>query len=739
MAFAGLAAGCSSDDGPYFGTTRRTGKEPTAFYYNNSTEPDIIDPGRASDSASGSIAAQLFEGLTVADPRDQHPTQGVAERWEKSPDNRLYRFHLRANAKWSDGVPVTARDFEYAWKRVLRPSTASQAATNLYSLMNAEAFNLGRIKLTKAAITTTPLAIPGAVGTKLAKGAAVIVLGRSPRAITTSVAPLASPKDVRGTSLTKGASEELAFDDGTKVTASGAGWKGAEVEIIGVGADVQCNAEGDHWFQVQRGNERGWLPGCALGDIKGKATALVVAEHTRLPIYMPREEMPPLSTTPIGTLPEDAVVEDDSVLGVHARDDRTLEVELERPAPYFLDQTGVPTAAPVRRDVIERFGTGDLWTRPENIVVNGPYTIDSWRFRYEIVMKPNPFWWNRDKLKLTKVVALAVEEMNSAMRLYKAGDIDFSGDNSSLPSEYQRTLQQKKDFQRTFFLSTYWFELNTKVPPTDDVRVRRALDAAIDKRQIVEKVTRGGQIPATHYVPDFTGLGYKEQVEEDRKAGTDPFGMPGSDFDPERARALLREAGYKIEKDGDGYRAVGFPSLELLYNTSEGHKQIAVAVQDMWRRHLGIAVTLRNEEWRVMLKNIRDGHYQVARFGWIADYNHPATFLDTFLSTAPQNLTHWGSAEFDAEMRRAATLADTKQSIQAYRNAEKIALEGMARIPMYFYTKSVLVKPWLKGFWGLPRGAHLAQFLWIDPEGTAENVPAYAPLELGPPMPFEGP
>src|SRR5262249_33609460 len=143
------------------------------------------------------------------------------------------------------------------------------------------------------------------------------------------------------------------------------------------------------------------------------------------------------------------------------------------------------------------------------------------------------------------------------------------------------------------------------------VRVRRALNLALDKKQIVERVTLAGQLPASHYVPDFTGLGYSDQAKADQAAGTDPFRGPEMEFNPERARQLLAEAGYKVVRDGDGWRAEGFPPLELLYNTNEGHRQIAVAVQGMWKQNLGISVTLRNEEWRVMLKNIRDGHYQI--------------------------------------------------------------------------------------------------------------------------------
>jgi oligopeptide transport system substrate-binding protein len=269
------------------------------------------------------------------------------------------------------------------------------------------------------------------------------------------------------------------------------------------------------------------------------------------------------------------------------------------------------------------------------------------------------------------------------------------------------------------------------------VRVRRALNLAIDKQQLVKRVTKGGQIPATHYVPDFTGSGYDEVVAEDKKAGTDPFVGQDHDFDPERARGLLREAGYAIEAEGEGYKIKGFPPLEILYNTSEGNRNIAVAIQDFWRRHLGISAQLRNEEWKVFLKSVAEGNYQVARSSWAAEYNHPQTFLDLFLSYSPANRTGWADPEYDRMIKEAAQTKDPAQSIRKFRDAERRVVSAVPRIPFYFYTKSTLVKPWVKGFHASSRNVHLMQWLWIDPSGTVENKPAMEPLEYAPPGPFD--
>ncbi|HVY45172.1 MAG TPA: peptide ABC transporter substrate-binding protein, partial [Minicystis sp.] len=515
-------------------------------------------------------------------------------------------------------------------------------------------------------------------------------------------------------------------------------WRGKKVDVLRVGPAVDCDGEADFWFEVRLGDRRGWLPGCLMKPVKG-AGFVLVARHPKRPTY---RVLPPAPASPdggapvpVGFVPESAVADDDTLVGVRAVDDRTLEVELEQPTPWFIDLTGHPTLYPVRRDVIEAFdkrGEPDLWTRPESMISNGPYMLDQWKFRYEITMKVNPYYRHAKELAIRHIVWLEVEEYRATLSLYKTGEIDTIGDNLSIPPEFMPIAEKKKDFFRADYLSVYWYECNTRKKPLDDARVRHALDLAIDKAELIRAVTRAGQTPATHYVPEYTGLGYSDQVAADRAAGTDPFHGPGHDYDPERARALLKDAGYDVVKDGAGYRAVGMPNVEILYNTNEAHRAIAVAVQDMWKHNLGVSVTLRNEEWRVMLKNYRDGNFQIMRYGQVADYNHPNTFLESFLSGNPQNQSGWGSTAFDETMRRAAAEPDPKASIRLYRDAEKIAVDGMPRIPLYFYTKSNIVKPYVNGYYASPRNVHLVEYLSIDPNWrtSSTNAPSHPPEEL---------
>ncbi|MBW2459059.1 MAG: peptide ABC transporter substrate-binding protein, partial [Deltaproteobacteria bacterium] len=720
----------------HFGTTKRVGKPLTTFYVNAGNEPEYLDPGLASDSASDTLVDDLFEGLFVAHPETQRPMQGMAVSWAKSDDNRIYRFHLRPEARWSDGQPVVAGDFVYAWQRVATAATGARMAAFMYVLKNGKLYHQGRLRVTRQAVRMREA--PGQeAGRSLEAGTAVRLLKTSP--VRPQVSPASLPP-APGTAFTyrKKAGKRPATLTPSS-TQEPAPTK--PVQIVGVGREVTCNEAPDRLYELKLGGARGYLPGCALKeDRKGAKWAFVVPHDRELPTFRPAvTDGPPSVEDPPqkpGAVPLDALTLDPSVLGVRAVGNHILEVELEQPTPYFIELCSSATLFPVRRDVIERFekqGRPDLWYRPENIVTNGPYTLDEWKFRYEITFKRNPHYYDHDKLKIHRIVWLEVGDYHASLNLYRTGELDYIGANLSLPQTLMSTLARHRDFSRADYLATYWYEFNVLKPPVDDVRVRRALNLGLDKQLLIDTVTRGGQLPAHHYVPDQTGSGYDVQVAADQRAGRDPFSGPGNVFDPERGRALLAEAGYPVVQESDGWRATGLPALELLYNTSQGHRDIALAVQAMWREYLGVTTQLRNEEWKVMIKNVRDGHFQVARYGWVADYSHPHSWMETFLSDSANNPSRWSDPAFDALLRRAAATADEQASIQLYRQAEAMAVAAMPKLPVYFYTKSTLVKPYVKGFYKAPMNTHPIRWMWLDPnwcDGDQQNKPAYAPREL---------
>lgn len=706
--------GCGSEErGKYYGTVdRMAGRDATTLYINNHSEPEYLDPSLNAETAGAALIRGMNEGLVGIHPEHVRPVAGVANRWAKSADNKHYRFHLREDARWSDGVPVVASHFVDAWRRVLEPKTGARMATNMYVIAGGAGFHQRRLLALKADAEMAPLDGPAKV--KLKKGTAVKVLKRLPatavrepfaRGGSASVTVEAPAKDAPPTEL---------------------------VKVVGVGKAVKCNGEDDRWYRVEAMGKQGWLPGCAIVEGK-KTTSAVVEEHPR-PTFSPAgeatgdDEVKPN----VGLLELDALEPDPTVIGVRAVGDHVLEVQLSRPTAYFLELCQTTTYFPVRMDVIAEHG--ERWTRPENIVTNGAFTLAEHRFRYEMVFEKNPKFWDADKMKVDRIVWMAVQDNFSTLNLYKTGEIDWTGENVSLPPAFIGLLKGYDDYHPARWIGTYWYEFNVDKPPVDDPLVRRALNVAVDKKLLVDKVTRGGQIPAQHLVPPYTGSGYAEVHEADVKAGKNPFSGKGYEFDPAYGRELLAQAGYEVNKTADGYKTEGFPSLEVLYNSSESHRKIAVAIQGMWREHLGITVQVRNEEWKVMIKSIRDGNFQIARFGWIGDYNHPHTWLDTWLSYSNNNWTRWKSPEYDALINQAAQTGEPEESIRIYRKAEKLAMDGGARLPLYFYTKLTMMKPYLKGNWPNPTNKHPVKWMWIDPDWRKrpENTTAYPVEELPP-------
>ncbi|HEX2677593.1 MAG TPA: ABC transporter substrate-binding protein [Polyangiales bacterium] len=577
---AACLAACTRGAPGYFGTTEPK-HGPEEIWSNLSSEPEYIDPGKCADSPGGEVIDNLFSGLLQSHPATLEPMPDIAERWDVSEGGRRYTFHLRDSA-WSDGVPLTAADFEYAWRRVLDPATGSKYATYLYPLRYAEQFN------SRAVLVTGPGA--GDEATLRAK-------------ITPPVAEMASIR----------LAPEL----------------GGAFVVIG----------GEEGERAQR-RER-------------VVSALNAAGLS-------------------------ARLTDATLVGVHAADPHTLVVDLEDPVPYFLSMIAYHTTRPVPRHVIERLAKAgqntDLWTRPENIVSNGPYVLGESKFRQYMTLVKNPRYWDAAHVRTPKIRLSLIESYNTALNMYEAGELDLIGSNTSLPAEFMDRLQHYKDFQRAPSMITYLYWLNVKEPPLDDPRVRRALSMAVDRKSLVDHVTRAGQTASADLVPDGLG-GYT--------------GPHTPIYEPDKARALLAEAGY-----GPSHP---LPRVTITYNTSEGHKQIAEAVQQMWRKTLGIEVEIENQEWKVFLKNLESTNFQVARMGWVGDYPDPYTFLELVRTGNGNNHSNWSYPPYDDLLRRANATQEPAARFALLKQAEQLVVEQVPVIPMYVYTRSEVTKPYLRG------------------------------------------
>jgi ABC-type oligopeptide transport system substrate-binding subunit len=392
--------------------------------------------------------------------------------------------------------------------------------------------------------------------------------------------------------------------------------------------------------------------------------------------------------------------EDPFQVGLAAPDDSTFVVTLANPTPYFLFTCTFYTLLPAHRASVEKFG--DRWTRPENIVVNGPFLIAESKQGSHFSLIRNPDYWDAENVRLDEIIAYSVEELNTSVDLYKAGVIDWNP-SGYIPSQFVPFMDPYTDFRSSPYQAVYFYSVNTTTPPLDDVWVRRALSFAVDRHTLVEDVLRGTRIPWGNMTP--TGYPGYEHPEAIR-------------FDPDYARECLAKAGYP---GGDG-----FPEVDILFNTSEDHRRIAEAIQAMWMQTLGIRVTLSNQEWASYLNATTSLEYQVARRSWIGDYPDPTTFLNCFLSGDGNNRTGWSNPEYDRLLNESSREADPAKRNVMLREAERILINDGVVIPMYHYVSTELIKPYVRGHHPTSLDVHPLKFVWIDRDWREVEMPPTA-------------
>ena len=361
-------------------------------------------------------------------------------------------------------------------------------------------------------------------------------------------------------------------------------------------------------------------------------------------------------------------------LGVKAVDDHTLEVHLTTPLPYFPLMTTHASTFPVPQAVVEKFGAD--WTKPGNIVSNGAYVLTEHIPNERSVRERNPNYWDNEHTVIDKVVALVINDENVALTRYFAGELDRTdiptGQYPKLKAEYPKEAISAPR------LCSYYYNINLREngpKPLQDVRVRQALSLAVDRDTIVDKVLKGGQFPAYTFTPAATAgftvpdVAAASMTQEERNA---------------KAKQLLADAGY-----GDGL------NLKLLYNTSEGHKKIAIAISQMWKTTLGVNVELANQEWKTFLTTRGNGDFEIARAGWCGDYNEASTFLDLMNSQSGYNDSKYNNPKVDELLAEAKT-ADDPQPL--YTEIEQIIARDVPIIPIYHYSINMMLKPTLHGW-----------------------------------------
>lgn len=386
---------------------------------------------------------------------------------------------------------------------------------------------------------------------------------------------------------------------------------------------------------------------------------------------------------------------DPSTLAVEAPDDNTFVVTLTYDCPYFLEVCAFPATFPVREDVVS--ADPDGWTHNvDTYLSNGAYKLTLWEHNSQIIMAKNENYYDYDQLGPDTITFKLMDDNNAMLTGFNSGELDFIED---MPVDEIPSLLTSGDLKIVPYIGTYYVCYNVEKAPFDDWRVRKAFTLAIDSQYIVDNVTQTGQVPATGFVP--SGVADAESGSDFRAEGGDYWTAPTDDAqyqkNVEEAKQLLAEAGYPDGK--------GFPTVTYLYNTSDNHKKIGEALQQQWQTALNVEVKLENQEWAAFLETRKEGNYQVARNGWIADYNDPISFLDMWLTDGGNNDAQYSNADYDAAIAKAKSTADPAERMQAMHDAEDIIIgKDWALGPIYFYTQKYMLNSDVKGMYYTPLG-----------------------------------
>jgi len=525
--------------------------------YSISSAHEYIDPQMTSWNHDFRIVNCLYERLVMISVPDLKVEPGVAERYEISDDKLTYTFHLRENAKWSNGDPVTAHDFVYAWRRAMLPDLAAAYTFLMFYIKGGREF----------------------------------------------------------------------FDWRTQA-----------------------------------------LKGYVKGDDKSRQAAEALWKKT--------------------------LQKFDELVGLKAGNDRTLVVTLEDPAPYFIEICAFGTYAPVHRQTVEKMVHFDIesgmifqdptWTSPKTHITNGPYVLKKRKTKRFLYMEANPHYWNATQVRNKSILEKFIVGHDQAELAFSKGELNWLPLPTTIPMAADLIAEsragKRNDVQTSTSNGTYYLRFNCRkqLPggrpnPFANPLIRRAFSMAIDRQSIVEQVTRLHQPVATTFVPPGVIPDY-----------TPPADV-GVRFDPKGARELLAKAGHP---GGEGLGAI-----ELIYNTGSGHEGFMLTVRSQWEKYLGVKVTIRGVETRILRVRTKNGEFMAARAGWLGDYRDATTFLQLFHSEDGHNEGKYNNPVYDKLLATAAKELDYDKRIKILQQAERVMIQEQAIAPIYHYTNLELWRP----------------------------------------------
>jgi oligopeptide transport system substrate-binding protein len=367
-------------------------------------------------------------------------------------------------------------------------------------------------------------------------------------------------------------------------------------------------------------------------------------------------------------------IEDFDRVGVKAKDDFTLVCTLKSPTPFFPDVVKHTTWLPVHQPTIEKFGkmtdSFTEWQKPGNHVSNGAFKLTEWRINAHVKVRRNPHYWDAKNVKPNGINFYPIDNTFTEEKAFRNGLLHYT---YIIPTNLIPRYQEKNDpnLRTETYAGTYFYRCNTEEEPTNNADFRRALAYSINQETIVKYVTMGGQQPAYGFTPPS-------------EAGYHPPDV--IHHNPEKAREYLKKAGYESGAD--------VPEFAIILNTSEAHKSVAVAIQDMWKKTLGIEkVKIQNQEWKVYQQTVLDQNYRVARAGWIGDYVDPTTFLGIWKTNDSNNNTGWSNADYDRLLEESSLTSEPAERYRILAEAEAILLDEVPVLPIYWYTRVYLISP----------------------------------------------
>lgn len=386
-------------------------------------------------------------------------------------------------------------------------------------------------------------------------------------------------------------------------------------------------------------------------------------------------------------------------LAISAPDDKTFKVELIAKTPYFKDICAFPATFPVREDIV----SDKNWTQdPKKYIGNGPYKMTEWKHQAVIKTVKNKNYRDQKVIGPAKINFNLVEDANANLAAFKNNEDLFVDD---IPNQELKSMEGQ-GLKIAPQLGTYFLCLNQNDPLMKNKKLREALSLAIDRNYIVEKVSLGGETPADNFVP--VGVKSEKDGVEFHKNAKAWYSVKKSDYkkNVKKAKKLLAEAGYP---DGKGLK-----TLEISFNTNGNHQPIAEAVQNMWKTELGVNAQLSGQEWNVFIQTRKNADYQIARHGWIADYNDPISFLDMWVTGTGNNDAKWSNAEYDKLIKNVKATGDPEKRFADMYKAQEILGEDLPIIPIYFYSDPYLISPDLKGVVVTPLGFKIFTFASLE-------------------------